>query len=142
MMKTLLFAALVACALIAVSASSHSAQPKQLGESEYQTHFTSFVKKFNKKYTHDEFFPRYTIFKANFNKIRHHNLNAKATFSMAVNEFADMTFTEFHSKMTGYKRIDKSVRRSKNGPHKSLKTLASSVDWRAKNAVTPVKNQQ
>jgi cathepsin L len=93
------------------------------------------------RYTHDEFFPRYTIFKANYNKIRAHNLS-KSTFSMAINEFADMTFTEFHSKMTGYKRVDNGVLRSKNGPHKNLKKMASSVDWRAKNAVTPVKNQQ
>jgi len=61
---------------------------------------------------------------------------------MAVNEFADMTFTEFHSKMTGYNHIDNSVMRSKNGPHKNLKSVAASVDWRAKGAVTPVKNQQ
>jgi cathepsin L len=52
-----------------------------------------------------------------------------------------MTFTEFHSKMTGYKRIDNGVLRSKNGPHKQIKKVASSVDWRAQGAVTPVKNQ-
>jgi C1A family cysteine protease len=61
---------------------------------------------------------------------------------MAVNEFADMTFTEFHSKMTGYKRVDNSYLRSKNGPHKTVKKMASSLDWRQHNAVTAVKNQQ
>jgi hypothetical protein len=48
-----------------------------------QREFSSYVKKYSKKYTHDEFFTRYTIFKANYNKIRLHNLS-KSTFSMAV----------------------------------------------------------
>jgi len=32
--------------------------------------FTSFVKTHGKTYSSDEFFPRYSIFKANVNKIR------------------------------------------------------------------------
>jgi C1A family cysteine protease len=112
-----------------------------LSEKEYQTLFSGFVKKYQKKYPHDEFFTRYNIFKANYNFIRAHNMK-KSTYSMAVNEYADMTFAEFHSKMTGYNRVDNSFLRSKNGPHKQLKATASSVDWRKKNAVTGVKNQQ
>jgi len=110
-------------------------------EKEYQTMFSAFVKKYAKKYTHDEFFARYTIFKANFNKIREHNMQ-KSTFSMSLNEFADMTFEEFHTKMTGYKRVDRAHLRSKNGPHQHVKKAAPAIDWRTKNAVTPVKNQQ
>jgi C1A family cysteine protease len=122
------------------------AKEKQLEESDYQGLFTSFVKKFNKKYTSDEFFPRYAIFKANYNKIRHHN-QGKHSFAMAINEFADMTFEEFHSKMTGYKSVDRAVLRAANvdnedAPHNNLKSVAASVDWRQQGAVTPVKNQQ
>jgi len=132
-----LIVAVVAVACFAlVEAKTHA-----LEEKDYQNFFTAFVKKYNKKYTHDEFFPRYNIFKANYNKIRHHNMG-KHTYSMAVNEFADMTFAEFHSKMTGYKRIDRSYLRSKNTPHKKVTAPAPSVDWRTKNAVTAVKNQQ
>jgi len=63
---------------------------------------------------------------------------------MSVNEFADMTFAEFHSKMTGYNAKDNSVHRASNtdGPHLDVQKLAGSVDWRQKGAVTPVKNQQ
>ena len=55
-----------------------------------------------------------------------------------------MTFEEFHTKMTGYKRIDRSFLRSKNvaAPHSKITAPAASIDWRTKNAVTPVKNQQ
>lgn len=136
MRTALLLVALVALVFVAVEAK------ESLGEKEYQNFFSGFVKKYNKKYTHDEFFPRYNIFKANYNKIRNHNLNAKATYTMAINEFADMTFTEFHSKMTGYKHIDRSYLRSKNTPHKTVSVTATSIDWRSKGAVTPVKNQQ
>jgi cathepsin L len=135
MRAVLLLVALVALVFVAVEAKD------ALGEKDYQAFFSSFVKKYNKKYTHDEFFPRYNIFKANYNFIRNHN-KGKHTYSMAINEFADMTFTEFHSKMTGYKRIDRSHLRAQNAPHKALKHVAASVDWRQKNAVTPVKNQQ
>ena len=63
---------------------------------------------------------------------------------MSVNEFADMTFAEFHTKMTGYNAKDNSVHRASNtdGPHLDVQKLAGSVDWRQKGAVTPVKNQQ
>jgi cathepsin L len=132
---------LLAVAILAVAFVAVEAKKDLLEEKDYQNFFTSFVKKYSKKYTHDEFFPRYAIFKANYNKIRHHNAG-KHSFSMAVNEFADMSWTEFHAKMTGYKRVDRSVLRSKNAPHTQLKHVAASLDWRAKGAVTPVKNQQ
>jgi len=140
MRSLILVVALIALASVFVAVE---AKKDALTESDYQSFFTSFVKKFNKKYTHDEFFPRYTIFKANYNKIRAHNMK-KSTYSMAINEFADMTFEEFHSKMTGYKRVDNTYLRSKNGPkpHRTVKKAAASVDWRAKGAVTAVKNQQ
>jgi len=127
-------------AIIAISMAL--VQARDLTEKEYQSAFSSFVKKHHKKYTHDEFFPRYNIFKANFDKIRKHNMG-NASFSMAVNEFADMTFREFHAKMTGYNRRERSYLRAKNshGPHLHVKAAPASVDWRQHNAVTPVKNQ-
>jgi cathepsin L len=135
-MRIFLTLALVVVALIAL-VSGH-----ELTEKDYQSFFSTFVKKYSKSYTHDEFFPRYEVFKHNYNKIRHHNMGNN-TYSMAINEFADMTFDEFHSKMTGYKRIDRSHLRSKNGPHQKVKAtaMAASLDWRQKGAVTAVKNQ-
>ena len=67
--------AVVAFASLSVSgaALSKPAQwnPSPLAESLYQSEFTNFVKRHDKKYTHDEFALRYSIFKANYNKIRH-----------------------------------------------------------------------
>jgi cathepsin L len=126
-----------------IAADAASAPSTGVSEEKYQSEFASFVKRFNKQYAHDEFFGRYQIFKANYNKIRLHNMG-QSTFSMAVNEFADMTFTEFHSKMTGYIHRDDALLHSLNseGPHNNVAAPAASIDWRQKNAVTPVKNQQ
>jgi len=107
----------------------------------------SFVTTFSKQYPSDEFFARYAIFKANFNKIAAHNAAyaaGKHTYTMAVNEYADMTFEEFHAKMTGFVPRQNSYARSQNteGPHNDVEAPLATLDWRTKGAVTPVKNQQ
>jgi len=60
---------------------------------------------------------------------------------MAMNEFGDMPFEEFHAKYTGLKTVDNELLREKNYADLSHVTAAASVDWSTKGAVTPVKNQ-
>jgi cathepsin L len=134
----------LAITLLAVLAFSAVAALEPLAENDYQNFFSSFVKAHNKKYTADEFFPRFNIFKANYNKIRLHN-SGEHSYSLAVNAFADMTQEEFASKMMGLNAIDNSFLRNKNTNKALLQediTADVNIDWREKNAVTPVKNQQ
>jgi len=135
-------------AFVAVASAMPTERMTQApSETEFQQHFVSFVTTFSKQYPSDEFFARYAIFKANFNKIAAHNAAyaaGKHTYTMAVNEYADMTFEEFHAKMTGFVPRQNSYARSQNteGPHNDVEAPLATLDWRTKGAVTPVKNQQ
>jgi len=113
-----------------------------LGEEHYQSSFALFVAKYNKIYSTDDIVSRYNIFKSNLDFIAATN-KKNLSYTLGMNKFGDMTFAEFHAKYTGYNSIKRDFIRSKNGPtHQShlLKNPAS-VDWRTKNAVTPVKDQ-
>ncbi|CAH1389741.1 unnamed protein product [Nezara viridula] len=73
--------------------------------------------------------------------IKHNELYAKGikTYKLGINKFADLTNTEFRKLMNGYKGIKKQTGEL-YVPHANEK-LPSSVDWRQKGAVTPVKDQ-
>jgi len=60
---------------------------------------------------------------------------------MAMNQFGDMPFEEFHAKYTGFKGARSEHLRSKNTADLSSVVAAADVDWTTKNAVTEVKNQ-
>jgi C1A family cysteine protease len=66
----------------------------------------------------------------------------KHSYTLAMNKFGDMTHAEFKKTMLGYKHVDRSYLRSKNGhgPHLHIKPAAS-VHWENTTYVTPVKNQ-
>jgi cathepsin L len=130
---------LVLCVAL-LAASAANATP--LAEREYQSAFTSYMSKFNKEYTHDEFFSRYNTFKMNYDQIRSHNAG-NHSYTKAVNQFADMTGIEFKTLMTGYTPRARDYARSLNTATFDVNTpLAASLDWRTKGAVNAVKNQQ
>jgi len=112
-------------------------------EEEYQLLFTRFMTQYNKKYAHDSFFYRYTVFKANMDKIYLSNKQGHS-YKLGMNEMGDMTHEEFKATKLGYNRVERPYARSKNmdGPHLNITNPAASVDWRTKGAVTPIKNQQ
>jgi cathepsin L len=131
-MKAVLFVALLGVAVC----SAHL-----FSESEYQFLFSKWIAQHNKKYNHENFFYRYTVFKRNMDHIVSHNKKGHS-YTLGMNAFGDMTPEEFESTMKGYNRISRGVLRAANTERLPARKAAASIDWVAKGAVTPVKNQQ
>jgi hypothetical protein len=65
------------------------------------TKFSLFQIKYNKTYTIDEMYARFTIFKNNMDIITRHNSDKSNTFNMTVNQFSDLTSYEFKDMYIG-----------------------------------------
>jgi len=107
-------------------------------ERQYQREFSKFVKNFSKRYTTDEFFNRFAIFKENLDFIAEFNSQVGQTQTVGINAFSDMTSEELAARMNGYRPQ----------PNKAKKTqsleavqIAASMDWVGAGAVTGIKDQ-
>jgi len=104
-------------------------------ENEYHYFFTNFVQQFEKDYSLEEFTRRFEIFKTNFDFIHEHN-DKGLSYKLGVNQFADWTNEEFNAHFTKFP-----VSKLRMGEMHTGGQIANDIDWRDKNAVTPVKNQ-
>ncbi|EOA14505.1 hypothetical protein CARUB_v10027725mg [Capsella rubella] len=91
---------------------------------------------------------RYAVFKSNVERIELLNsMPAGRTYKLAVNQFADLTNDEFRSMHTGYKGVSSLSSQSQTKTtlfryqNVSSGALPTSIDWRTKGAVTPIKDQ-
>jgi len=126
---------------IAAMGLAAAATAAPVDEVRMQADFVAFMKTHKKEYASDEVFGRYNVFKNNVARINHHN-SQKLGWTMAVNEFADLTQDEFKATYYGYKPRANDYARSQNVADLSdVKVQDGSLDWNAKGAVTPVKNQ-
>jgi len=122
---------------VLLSAVVLAAAKPMFKESEYQWLFGNWMSQHNKVYTHDQFFHRYQVFKANLDTITVHNA-ANATWTQAMNQFGDLTRAEFLATHTGLKgvKLNKAVKHERAAP-----VNVSPFSWKDKGAVTPVKDQ-
>uniref|UniRef100_A0A671RUM1 Pro-cathepsin H-like n=1 Tax=Sinocyclocheilus anshuiensis TaxID=1608454 RepID=A0A671RUM1_9TELE len=101
--------------------------------------FKSWMSQYNNKYEINEYYQRLQTFLENKKKIERHNAG-NHKFSMGLNQFSDMTFTEFKKSYLLTEPQNCSATRgnhvSSNGPYPDM------IDWRTKgHYVTDVKNQ-
>jgi len=101
----------------------------------------------NKQYADVEESVRRQIWESNLKTVQEHNLQADLgvyTFWLGMNQYADLTNTEFVKLMNGYNatmRGQRSQDRHTFRFNPSLGDLPDTVDWRDKGYVTPVKDQ-
>ena len=106
---------------------------------EYAPSFNDWSKKNGKIYAPTERDYRNSVYDTNVKKIVAHN-TGNYSWSMAVNQFADLTEEEFAAIYGGnsYRPHERSLR----GHVGNNTALPTSVDWTTKGAVSAVKNQE
>ena len=106
-----------------------------------QPSFNEWSTEYGKRYGPTERDYRISIYNDNIAKIEAHNAK-NLSWTMGVNQFADLTEDEFKARFTGgLRQAKKSLRRAAVGPF-NVTANPTSVDWSQKGAVTPVKNQE
>jgi len=84
---------------------------------------------------------RLKVFRNNLEFIENHN-RQNLGFTVAMNQFGDLTNEEFRAMYLGTKiNASNVIQRGSLHVYDSSVPMADDVDWRKKNAVTPVKNQ-
>jgi len=127
-MKSVMFTAMAGATMAAV---------------DHKFQFMNFIKTHDKKYESSEISARFEQFRLNLKKIAEHNAKNEG-WTMAVTEFADLSEEEFASMFKGYNHRNQEYMRSQNlhtAPKGYSASKAVDIDWVAKGAVTPVKDQ-
>ncbi|CAK8564458.1 unnamed protein product [Lathyrus sativus] len=85
---------------------------------------------------------RFIIFKDNVEFIESFNAANNKPYKLSVNHLADLTVDEFKASRNGYKKRSTSTGlTSTSFKYEDVTSIPSSVDWRVKGAVTPIKDQ-
>jgi len=109
------------------------------GEQIMQAHFTKWMRDNGKVYTTDEFQSNFAVWKTNFKWVQEFNKRG-LTFTVAINQYSDLTSAEFNRIYNGLK-LKTPVTVSEVPLELNNVALPASVDWRTKGVVTGIKNQ-
>ncbi|KAL3715085.1 hypothetical protein ACJRO7_006905 [Eucalyptus globulus] len=125
--------------LSGASACQAAGRALQQDDSMYEMH-EQWMARYGRVYTDmDERQSRFQIFKANTRLIESFNRGSGKPYKLSVNQFADLTNEEFKARNRFKSHMCSAEAASfkyGNGT-----AVPSSMDWRKKGAVTPVKNQ-
>ena len=129
-------------ALVALVAASAVLAEDASGP-DYRAQWHSYLQKYDLHFsTHKEEEHSFGVFRANVQRIDAHNANPHSTFTQAVNKFTHLASDEFAARMNGLRMPDTPKTAFVNFDHIDTDALPSTVDWRQKGVVTPIKNQE
>jgi len=114
-------------------------------EEQYEERFSQWMVENNKNYAPEELFRRFEIFMSNMDFVQEHNSNPANTYTVGLNQFADLTKAEYKTYHLGFNADlmtakEKAKPRETNVP-RSGTYPSGDLDWVLKGAVTPIKNQ-
>ncbi|KAK9011888.1 hypothetical protein V6N11_039963 [Hibiscus sabdariffa] len=132
--------------LVGGSLVCEAASRTTLDDASMHRRHQQWMARFGRVYNDDnERQKRFNIFKHNVARIDSFNDANGHPYKLAVNQFADLTSHEFSASRNGFKGHLCSSNNNKATAFKyhnlTLSALPSSVDWRMKGAVTPIKDQ-
>lgn len=116
----------------------------QLNDEYEWREFNNFAERFKKRYENmEEMAERFSIFRENLRHIILHNSDFNQTFTMGVNQFTDLTTSEFKRLYISGMKADSAIVGSYGCKtfSSSAASAPTSIDWRNKGAVTSVKDQ-
>lgn len=102
------------------------------------TQYNNYLNHFNKTYNSSEYWSHYNNFVKNIDKINQHN-SENHSWSMGINNFTDLSFYEFKNIYLKSRMLNNSYPSEIHSSHN--RHNKSSVDWRKKGLVTPIKDQ-
>ena len=106
------------------------------------TRFGTFQRTFTKSYSSpQEMEYRLGVFLANSQTVDAHNADSTSSYTLEINEFADLTFDEFSAKYLGFEEEMGAAKCEKTGEDFTMYSDDKEVDWVKAGVVHPVKNQ-
>jgi len=107
----------------------------------YEKH-EQWMTRYGRVYKAQEREKRFRIFNENVNYIEAFNNVANKPYKLAINQFADLTNEEFIAPRNRFKgHMCSSITRTATFKYENVTAVPSTVDWRQKGAVTPIKDQ-
>ncbi|XVF14628.1 hypothetical protein REPUB_Repub09cG0077500 [Reevesia pubescens] len=122
---------------------SRNNRPEKYDPKDMQKRYERWQVQHGRTYNNkDEWILRFGIYQSNSQFIDHIN-SQNLSFKLTDNQFADMTNDEFRSTYLGYKSriLSRDSNRLISFQHEKSYNLSTSIDWREKGAVTPIKDQ-
>ncbi|KAL9296769.1 hypothetical protein ACSQ67_022665 [Phaseolus vulgaris] len=84
---------------------------------------------------------KYQIFKENVQRIEAFNNAGNKPYKLGINQFADLTNEEFKARNRFKGHMCSTITRTPTFKYEHVTALPTSLDWRQKGAVTPIKDQ-
>ncbi|GAA0160487.1 cysteine protease [Lithospermum erythrorhizon] len=132
----------VLSALLLLQVCSYLAMSRSLQEESMVARHEQWMAQHGRSYKDDvEKAKRYNVFKNNVEYIDSVNNAGVRTYKLSVNKFADLTNEDFRSTRNGFKQAPFPRSCKATFMYENVSAIPTSMDWRSKGAVTPIKDQ-